>query len=379
MTAQDFRTALRTKVAAFLLGAAVVAGTGLTLTVPADAAVRSAVGKPLQEAQSMAASGNYSGAMAKVRQAEGVGGLTPEESRVVEQMKSYIESKQGGSGPKAKFSNDYRSGRWSAVLSDADEMHGQLDGNDMAAVATAYYRLGRNAECVKYIKGHFGSGASELVLQIERACAFGAGDDATQTETLTELVARTGKTEYWGQLLSSAEHAKALKDHQTLDLYRIRMITGTMSGAKDYTLLAKLAIEFGFNAEAQSVIQKGIDAKLLTDPSTPRLMGMATSQAQADVASWPKQLAAAKAAPSGDALVKLGEDLIGQGKANDAVGLIQQGIAKDKADMTNAQTRLGQAYLAAGQKDQAVRAFGKVQGTPNEMLVAKLWALAARK
>ena len=152
-----------------------------------------------------------------------------------------------------------------------------------------------------------------------------------------------------------------------------------MTGAKDYTLLAKLAIEFGFTSEAQSVIQKGIDAKLLNDPATPRLMGMATSQASADIASFPKQLAAAKAAPSGDALVKLGEELIGQGKAKDAVDLIQQGIAKDKADMTNAQTRLGQAYLAAGEKDQAVRAFNKVQGTPNEMLVAKLWALAARK
>jgi tetratricopeptide (TPR) repeat protein len=379
MTAREFRAALRTKAASFLLGAAVVAGTGISLTVPAEAAVRSVVGKPLQEAQSMAASGNYSGAMAKVRQAEGASGLTPEENRVISQMRSYIESKQGGSGPKAKFSNDYRSGHWSAVLSDADEMRGQLDQTDMAAVATAYYKLGRNAECVKYIKGHFGSGAGEVVLQIERACAFGAGDDATQTEILTELVGRTNKTEYWGQLLSAAEHAKALKDHQTLDIYRIRLITGTMTGPNDYTLLAKLAIEFGFNSEAQAVIQKGIDAKLLTDPSTPRLMGMASSQASADVASFPKQLAAAKAAPSGDALIKLGEELIGQGKANDAVGLIQQGMAKPNTDMANAQTRLGQAYLAAGQKDQAARAFNKVKGTPNEELVAKLWSLASKK
>lgn len=379
MTAQNFRAALRSKAAAFLIGATFVAGAGIALTAPADAAVRSSVGKPLQEAQSLAASGNYAAAMNKVHQAEGVGGLSAEENHVVSQMRAYIEAKQGGSGPKAKLSNDYRSGHWSAVISDGDELHGQLDGNDMAAVATAYYKLGRNAECVKYIKGHFGSGASEVVLEIERACAFGAGDDATQTEILTDLVSRTGKTEYWGQLLSAAEHAKALKDHQTLDLYRMRLITGTMQGAKDYTLLAKLAIEFGFNSEAQAVIQKGIDAKLLIDPSTPRLMNMATSQAAADVASFPKQLAAAKAAPSGDALVKLGEELIGQGKAKDAVDLIQQGIAKDKADQVNAQTRLGQAYLAAGQKDQAIHTFNKIDGTPNEKLIAKLWALAAKK
>ena len=47
--------------------------------------------------------------------------------------------------------------------------------------------------------------------------------------------------------------------------------------------------------------------------------------------------------------------------------------------MNNAQTRLGQAYIDAGQKDQAVRAFAKVKGTPNEELVAHLWTLYARK
>ncbi len=53
MTANDFRAALRTRTAAFFLGAAVIAGTGIALSVPAEAAVRAVVGKPLQEAQSM--------------------------------------------------------------------------------------------------------------------------------------------------------------------------------------------------------------------------------------------------------------------------------------------------------------------------------------
>ncbi len=102
MTANDFRAAFRTRTAAFFLGAAVIAGAGLSLTVPAEAAVRAVVGKPLQEAQSMAASGNYSGAMAKVHQAEGASGLTGEESRVISQMRAYIQAKQGGgSGAKA--------------------------------------------------------------------------------------------------------------------------------------------------------------------------------------------------------------------------------------------------------------------------------------
>jgi hypothetical protein len=380
MTANDFRAALRSRTAAFFLGAAIVAGTGISLTVPADAAVRAVVGKPLQEAQSMAASGNYSGAMAKVHQAEGASGLTGEESRVISQMRAYIQAKQGGgSGAKAKFSNDYRAGRWGSVISDADEIRGQLDGTDMAAVATAYYKLGRNADCVRYIRSHFGNGASEIVLQIQRACAFGAGDDQAQTDALQQLVARTGKPEYWGQLLNAAEHTRGLNDHQTMDIYRIKLRTGTMTAAQDYTLLAKLAIEFGLPFESQAVVQKGVDAKLLTGDSTTRLMNMAKTQSAADQAGWAAKLAAAKAAPSGDALVKLGEDLIGQGKAKDAIDLIQQGIAKGKTDVNNAQTRLGQAYFDAGQKDQAVHAFAKVKGTPNEELIAHLWTLYARK
>jgi tetratricopeptide (TPR) repeat protein len=361
------------RVAALLLGAALFAGS-------ADAAVRPVVGKPLQEAQSMAASGNFSGAMAKVHQAEGAGGLTGEESRVISQMKAYIASRQGGgSGPKAKFSNDYRSGRWSAVVSDADDLRGQLDATEQAAVATAYYKLGRNADCVKYIEAHFGNGASDVVLKIQMACAFGAGDDASQTEALEQLVARTQSAEYWGQLLKSAERTRGLKDHDTLDIYRLKLLTGTMTGAQDYTLLAKLALEFELPTEALAVEQKGVDAKLLTDASTTRLVNMTKQQQGAGAAGWAAKLAAAKAAPSGDALIKLGEDLTGQGKAKDAIDLIQQGIAKDKTDMSNAQIRLGQAYLAAGQKGDAARAFNKVKDTPAQATVARLWSLYTKK
>lgn len=366
--------------AAFLLGAAVLAGASVTATMPAEAAVRSVVGKPLQEAQSLAASGNYSAAMAKVHQAEGAGGLTGEESRVIAQMKAYISARQGGgSGPKAKFANDYRSGRWSAVIADADDLHGQLDGNEMAAVATAYYRIGRNADCVRYIKNHFGSGASDTVLKIQMACAFAAGDDASQTEALVQLVGRTQSAEYWGQLLKSAERTRGLKDHDTLDIYRLKLATGTMTAAQDYTLLAKLALELGLPTEALAVEQKGVDAKLLSGDSTTRLMNMTKQQQAADGAGWAAKLAAAKAAPSGDALIKLGEDLWTQGKAQDAIGLIQQGIAKDKTDLNNAQIRLGQAYLGAGQKDAAVKAFNKVKDSPNQVLIAHMWALYARK
>jgi hypothetical protein len=371
---------VRAVVSALFLGLAVVAG-----TAPADAAVRPAVGKPLQEAQSLAASGNYSAAMAKVNQAEGVGGLTGEESRIISQMRAYISSKSSSSGGKGKLSNDYRSGRWSAVIADAQSMRGELDATDHAAVATAYYKLGQNKECVRYIKDHFGNGGSDIILKIQMACAFGAGDDAAQTDALVQLVAHNQTPEYWGQLLKSAERTPGLNDHQTLDIYRLRLRTGTMgmggtmTAADQYTLLAKLAISLGFPAEAADVEQKGVQAKLLSGDTFNRLVALTQTQAAQQQASFAQRMAAAQKAPTGDPLVKIGEELWGQGKFSDALSAIQDGIKKDKIDMNNAQIRLGMAYLGVGQKDAAVRAFAKANGDPKWATMARIWTLYAKK
>jgi len=370
---------VRAVVSALFLGLAVVAGTGVASITPAEAGVRAAVGKPLQEAQSLAASGNYSAAMAKVNQAEGVGGLTGEESRVISQMRAYIQAKSGSAGGKGKFSNDYRSGRWSAVIADAQSMRGELDANDHAAVATAYYKLGQNKECVRYIKEHFGNGGSDIVLKIQMACAFGAGDDAAQTDALVQLVARNQTPDYWGQLLKSAERTPGLNDHQTLDIYRLRFRTGTMTTADQYTLLSKLAISMGFAAEAAAVEQKGVEAKLLSGDTFNRLAALTQAQVAQQQASFAQRMAAAQKAPNGDPLVKIGEELWGQGKFSDALSAIEAGIKKDKIDMNNAQIRLGMAYLGAGQKDAAIRAFGKVSGDAKWMTMARIWTLYAKK
>ena len=89
-------------------------------------------------------------------------------------------------------------------------------------------------------------------------------------------------------------------------------------------------------------------------------------------------MAAANAAPNGDALVKLGEDAWGQGRFPDAVKLIQAGIAKGVTDKDNALIRLGMAYFGAGQKDQAVHSFDKVDGDAKQKIIAHLWTIFAR-
>ena len=78
-------------------------------------------------------------------------------------------------------------------------------------------------------------------------------------------------------------------------------------------------------------------------------------------------------------MVAVGENMIGEGKAKEAIGVIEEGMKKPLKDKANAGIRLGQAYLAAGQKPAAIKAFGEVKTPEKDAMVAHLWSLAARR
>ncbi len=378
---------LRAVATALLLGAAAMAGAAVLSSTPAAAALRASVGKPLQEAIALYNAKNYKGAMAKVNEAEAISGKTAEESKAIEQMKNAIAVASGDpstpAGAEAKFTNDYNAGRFKEVIADAEMLRkvGRLDGKNQQIIAQAYYRSGDKAGCERYIKSNFGANPGDSVLELLMRCAYDAGDDETQRTALETLVAHTQKAEYWNNLLKLSEHAQGMRDADTLDIYRLKLATGTLSGKDDYITLAQLALQLGFYAEAQSVLEKGQAAKVLADERTTKLLNLAKSQAAADAAAMPKNLAAANAAPQGDALVKIGQDLWGQGKAKDAVATIQAGMKKPLADKNSAAIHLGMAEISAGQKADAIKTLESVTGPKGDksVMIAHLWTLYARK
>ncbi|MBU6298529.1 MAG: hypothetical protein KJS68_09825, partial [Alphaproteobacteria bacterium] len=371
---------------ALALGTAAAAAAGALTVTPAEAAVRAAVGKPLQAAQAAAAAGNYKQAMQYVNQAAAVGGLSAEERKIVEQMHDYISVKSGGTvgvdnaiSAQAKFDNDYRSGRFRDAINDADLLrkYGALNSANMVVIAQAYYRGGDYAGCVRYAADHANLGSDMLELQAR--CAYETHDDAMMRDALMQLVSSTGKPQYWNQLLKLAESAKGLSDHQTLDIYRIKYMTGSMLGADDYFVLAQFALQFGFAAEAQAVVQKGLESKVLSGDRAVKLLSLAKSTYASNLNNLPRTIAAAKAAKNGDLLVKLGEDYWGMGRYKDAVEAVEAGIAKGKlTDPDNAQLRLGQAEYGAGNKAGALKAFAKSDGSANDKMTAQLWSLYVR-
>jgi hypothetical protein len=373
---------LRAAATALLLGTASIgAATFLAATPAAALTVSAKVGPLLTEAKQMINSKNYSGAKAKLNEAEAAAS-TSDDRTVINSLKAALAVGSADpntpNGAKAKFANDYNAGRYKDVIADADYLRKQnvFDAQSQLIVGQAYYKAGDYAGCVKYAKG---LGGNDTALELQARCAYEIGDEATQMSALETLVSRSGKAEYWKLLLKISERTKGLNDHNTLDINRIRYLTGNVSTKDDYTLLAQLALQLGNAAESQTYIEKGMDAKVLNDDRTQRLLALAKTQAAANAASLAKDTAAAQAAPQGDALVKVGEDMIGMGKAKDAIPLIQAGLKKPLKDANNGQLRLAQAYLAAGQKADAAKTAAAVKAPPNDAAVAHLWALYARR
>jgi hypothetical protein len=371
---------LRAVAAALSMGMATVAAVGLCATPAVAASVRPTVGNALNEAKSAMSSGNCNAAMNAVRRAEGAGGLSSDEKKYIEQMKNYIASASKGAcgadtsvGAQAKFANDYRARRYRDVIADAEQLrkYGGYNAQSQQVVAQSYYALRDYAGCLR-----IATGGSAGMLELRMRCAYDGHEDEIYRSALEQLVSSTNKPEYWARLIKNVEGAKALSDPQTLDIYRVKLLTGNIRSGDDYTMMAQFALQFGFAAEALNVLNTGIKVKAIQPGGrTDRLMKLAKDTLASNQRNLSRVESEAKSAKSGDLLIKLGQDYCGQAQGKDAVAAVQAGIAKGVADKDGAQIRLGHAYYCAGQKPQALAALAKVKGNDNNAMVAKLWAL----
>ncbi len=362
-------------------GAALVGGSILPIEHAQAATVRPAVGKPLQAAISLANAGKGAAAMAKVHEAESVGGLTASEQSAISQTKAYIGAKTGAGGGatgcKAKFANDYNAGRYRDVVSaDADCLRksGSYDFQSQLIVAQAYYLMGNYDAAIRMLRG---MGESEQVLKLLMSAAAKQGDTQTQGQVAERMVLK-GQSSYWTYLLAAADATRGLSDHLNLDIYRVRYLTGTMRNKEDYELMTQLAIQLKFPTEALTVAQKGFDVKKLEGDRDVRLLNLAKTQAAKDSANLANAQKQANAAKNGDALVQLGENLWGYGKYPDSVNAIQAGIKKGVSRPNDANIALGIALLSSGQRDAALKAFAAVKNEPAAEKIAHLWTVYAK-
>lgn len=372
-----------------LAAALVIAGAGLagTAGMAQAAGVRPTVGKPLQEAIDLAKHGKSREAMAKVHQAESVKHLTSEEKKVISQTEEYIAVKTGNfSGgvnsattAKAKFAADYNARRYHDVITTDQNLlrkYGALDFQSQLIVAQAYYQSGDYKGAMAYI-GHLGNSDQVQILKLAVAAKL---DDSAAQSAAAERLVLNGQSKYWTFLFAAAGRAGGLNDEQTMDLFRLRLLTGNMSNASDYTTATELAIQLGYPQEGVAIAQKGFDAKVLSGARPQRLLKLAKQRAAQQQAEMGKMMKQAAAARAGGDDVHLAEVYWGIGKYQEALAAAQSGLKKGAKNEAHARIVLAMAQIGLGKTRDAARTLARLpkSATKTEKTIANLWSVYAR-
>ena len=164
---------------------------------------------------------------------------------------------------------------------------------------------------------------------------------------------------------------------------RLKRKLGTLATAQDYEGAAQLALSSGYPGEANGLIAeayaRGVFGQDPQDTRQPRLKAYADKQLADDQKGLDHARTEAADARDGQALVRVGYDLVTQGNPS-GLTLIQQGIKKGgMARPEQAVLALGEAYVHLGQNADALAAFKTVGGTGDAAELAHLWAVAMQQ
>ena len=379
----------------------------------AQSALRQEVGKPLQAAQEMIKAGKYREALAKVREAEAVGGKTANETSMIERMRLAAAS---GAGDADTAARSFEAISGSVGGADKLRMIESIAGSFYRAREYSkamqwyqrYFREGGTSSAnrtlmiqTQYLSGDFAGASKELIAEIQSAekngsvpaedrinllmnAAVKQKDIANETFALERLVSYYPKKEYWVTLLSRLQRKPNFSDRLALDAYRLSLATGSMTAANDYSEMVQLALQAGSGAEAQQVLEKGFAAGALgVGPEAERhkrLRDLVNKRVAEAAKAQTSELAQATVAKDGNDLVTIGLNQVFEGQKARGVALMQQGIAKGGLKRAeDAKLHLGIAQLLAGDSTKAQATLKSVTGTDGTADLARLWALYARR
>jgi len=378
----------------------------------AQETVRKEVGAPLGEASKLVKAGKYKEALAKLRDAEAVGGRTAGENNAIEGV---------------RFSAAMGAGDADTMARSFDVLKPKLAGPQqlqyMEAIAGTHLRAGNAAKTLEWAGKYFAAGGtSPAVKQMQQQAQFKSGDmTAVLKDTLAEVQAdeKAGRVpsqdklnlvlyaaqkkgdgaaeayavekllnhyprkELWAQVVGSLQSKKGFAPRFVLDVYRLQLVTGNMRGADDYMEMAQLAAQAGYPDEGKKIVEQGLAANVLGQGAEGArhkrlldLMVKKSVEAKADAANAEKSAAAAK---TGDELVKLGLSRVFAGDKAGGLKFVEDGIAKGnftRAD--DVKLYQGLAYYNAGETSKAQAAWRAVKGTDGSADLARLWLVQSR-
>lgn len=370
--------------------------------------VRPEVGKPLQQAAQLLKAGKGKEALAKVQEAEAVGGLTAYERQTIDGMKASAAQRAGDLNTAVQ-----------ALESLAGKSSGAQLGSYAEQIASTYAQMRNNAKANEWVNkaiaaGNSGPGIKRLQTYLlnasgdyaaiarDAAAAVSAAEkagrrpdenellrlaDAQQRtnstaayiQTLEKLLSHYPKKDYWSAYLGRLPRKAGFADRFALDVLRLRLATGTLSSTEDFMEMAQLALQDGLPAEALRITDQGIKSGALGTGAEAarhqRLRDLAVKRLGELKAGIATQATEARAAKSGDDLVKVGYSYVSMGEVNKGIELIDKGIAKGALKRPeDAKLRLGMAQLQSPKtKSAAVKTLRSVKGSDGVADIARLW------
>ena len=378
---------------------------------PAHAAeaVRAEIGKPLQAAQALMKQGKHKDALAKLREADKVANKTANESFLIERVRASAASSAGDYDTAAKaFEALIASGKLSAGeraqfsegligiymragdLNKANEaIQRQLKDRDdpklRAYLLQNYYKQGNIAALESELRAAEKSGRmSEDMLGMLANIQLKKNDKAGYVNTIEKLAASYPKAQYWNDLLNRVQGKPGFSGRLSVDVYRLKLANNLMKKPSEFMEMAQLVLQAKAPAEALKVIDKGYKSGALGTGTDAERHKRLKDLAEKNLADQNKNVAALEAeytaAKDNDSLVALGYSLVQSGQADKGLKMMEAAIkAGGLRYADEAKLRLGEAYAAAGKKQQAISTLRTVGGKEGTADLARYWIMAINK
>jgi hypothetical protein len=377
---------------------------------PAHAAVtlRPEVGKPLQQAQSLIKQGNSKGALVALRDADKAA-KTDDERFLIEQVRASAASTAGDWNTAAtSFEKLLDSGKLSASqrsqyseglvgiymragdLNKANATIQKLlkNGNDpklRAYLMQNYYKQGNVAALEQELRNAEKSGRlSEDELGMLANIQLKKNDKLGYVSTIEKLATNYPKAQYWNDLLNRVQGKPGFSGRLMVDVYRLKLANNLMKKPSEFMEMAQLVLQAKAPAEALKVIDKGYKAGALGAGADAERHKRLKDLAEKNMAEQNKSVAALEAeyttAKDNDALVGLGYALVQAGQADKGLKMMESAIkAGGLRYADEAKLRLGEAYAAAGKKQQAINTLKSVSGKEGTADLARYWIMAINR
>jgi hypothetical protein len=386
---------------------------GLSTAYAAET-VRAEVGGPLQAAQKLMSQNNAKGALAELRKLDSVGNKSANESYLIERVRAAAASKAGDYDTAAKsFEALINSGRLSASESASFSeglvgiyMRARDYGKANAAI-TKQLAKGDNATLRAYlIQNHVQMGNVNEAMRLLNADMRGyeksgrtppedqlkmlanlqnmSSDKSGYVGTIEKLAQHYPQASYWADLLNRVTGKPGFSSRLNIDVLRLKLANNLLKKPSDYMELAQLVLRDGAAGEAVKIIEKGYKAGVLGVGADAGRHQRLKDLADKTLADANKNLAVNEAAlvKSGDqnGLLNLGYALVQSGQADKGLKMMEAAIKADNLKYPeDAKLRLGEAYAAAGKKQQAITALKSVGGKDGTADLARYWIMAINR